>query len=56
MEVSRFTDRLNKVNGKVYVIEELIYFEDGLYESELQHDNINMESLSIYTGDRKSVV
>lgn len=52
MEVSRFTDRLNKVNGKVYVIEELIYFEDGLYESELQHDNINMESLSIYTGSK----
>ena len=51
MELSIFHDKLNKVDGKVYVIEEEIRMPDtGIYEAELQHDNIVDSTLAVYTG------
>lgn len=51
MELSVFHDKLNKVDGKVYVIEEEIQMPaDGVYEAELQHDNIADSTLAVYTG------
>lgn len=51
MELSVFFDKLNKVDGKVYVIEEEIRMPDsGIYEAELQHDNIADSTLAVYTG------
>ena len=51
MELSVFYDKLNKVDGKVYVIEEEIRMPDnGIYEAELQHDNIVDSTLAVYTG------
>lgn len=51
MELSVFYDKLNKVNGKVYVIEEEIQMPaSGNYEAELQHDNIVDSTLAVYTG------
>lgn len=51
MELSIFHDKLNKVDGKVYVIEEEIQMPaDGVYEAELQHDNIADSTLAVYTG------
>lgn len=51
MELSIFHDKLNKVDGKVYVIEEEIRIPDsGIYEEELQHDNIVDSTLAVYTG------
>ena len=51
MELSIFYDKLNKVNGKVYVIEEEIQMPaSGVYEAELQHDNIVDSTLAVYTG------
>lgn len=50
MELSVFYDKLNKVDGKVYVIEEEIRMPDnGIYEAELQHDNIVDSTLAVYT-------
>lgn len=51
MELSVFHDKLNKVDGKVYVIEEEIQMPaDGVYNAELQHDNIADSTLAVYTG------
>lgn len=51
MELSIFHDKLNKVEGNAYVIEEEIHMPaSGIYEDELQHDNIVDSTLSVYTG------
>lgn len=53
MEISKFNEKLNKVDGKVYVIEEEIQMpESGVYEAQLQHDNIYDATLSVYTGPK----
>lgn len=52
MEISTFYEKLNKVNGNIYVIEEEIHLVDGVYEAELQHDNINTDTLSVWTGPK----
>lgn len=51
MELSIFHDKLNKVEGNAYVIEEEIHMPaSGIYDDELQHDNIVDSTLSVYTG------
>ncbi len=51
MEMGVFTPKLNFVEGKVYSIEEQIAMpEGGVYEAELQHDNIDESTLRVYTG------
>lgn len=51
MELSIFHDKLNKVEGNAYVIEEEIHMpSSGIYDDELQHDNIMDNTLSVYTG------
>lgn len=45
MQTSKFYEKLNKVDGNIYVIEEEIPLVDGVYEAELQHDNINIATL-----------
>lgn len=52
MEVSRFEEKLNKVDGNVYVLEEKVFLIDGVYNGELKHDNINQTTLAVYTGPR----
>ena len=52
MEVSSFTEKLNKVDGNIYVIEEEVRPVDGVYEALLAHDNINTATLSIWTGPK----
>ena len=51
MELSIFHEKLNKVDGNAYVIEEEIHMPaSGIYDEELQHDNIVDSTLSVYTG------
>ena len=45
----RFTDKLNKIEGKTYTVEEEIIVTNGKYEGFLGHDNININTLVIYT-------
>lgn len=53
MEVTEFSGKLNKVEGKVYVIEEEIRMpENGVYEALLEHDNIQVSTLTVYTGPK----
>ena len=52
MVVSSFVEKLNKVDGNVYVIEEEVHLTDGVYEAALEHDNINPATLAVYTGPK----
>ena len=53
IEVAGFSEKLNKVEGKVYVIEEEIRMpESGVYEALLEHDNIAVSTLTVYTGPK----
>ena len=51
MDLSVFHGKLNRVDGNAYVIEEEIHMpSSGIYDDELQHDNIMDNTLSVYTG------
>jgi hypothetical protein len=52
MEISKFNEKLNKLDGKIYTIEEEVTLTNGEYEGTLAHDNINKKSLNIYTGSQ----
>ncbi|WP_198150006.1 hypothetical protein [Clostridium sp. DMHC 10] len=51
-DIDKFNDKLNKIEGNIYVIEEKVDLVNGSYESELQHDNISVSSLNVYTGEK----
>lgn len=51
-DIDEFTDKLNKIDNNVYVIEEEIQIEEGKYEGLLAHDNININSIKVYTGSK----
>ncbi|NRT76290.1 hypothetical protein [Clostridium beijerinckii] len=52
MDVSKFNEKLNRVEGHTYVIEETVYPVNGVYEKELEHDNVNITTLNVYTGSK----
>lgn len=49
---SKFTTKLNKVKNQIHYIEEKVETKNGVYEGALLHDNANMDSLNIYTGEK----
>lgn len=44
-EIDNFVEKLNKLDNNTYVIEEEIITSNGVYEAELQHDNVNKKQL-----------
>lgn len=52
MENSVFAEKLNKIDGIIYVVEEAVSVTNGVYEAELKHDNIDVNTLSVYTGTK----
>lgn len=52
MEISSYTEKLNKVDGNIYVIEEMVQLTDGMYEAPLAHDNVNTGTLAVWTGPK----
>lgn len=52
MQVNIFYDKLNKVDGNIHVVEEEIHLTNGVYEAELQHDNINEATFAVFTGPK----
>ena len=50
MEISQYTEKLNKLDNNVYTIEEEVHPVNGTYEDELRHDNIVEDSVAVYTG------
>ncbi|OMF23379.1 phosphoglucomutase [Paenibacillus sp. FSL H8-0259] len=54
-QIDVFQDKLNKkANGSSYVVEEKLLLTGGVYSGLLAHDNINNQTLSVYTGSRYS--
>jgi len=52
VEICRFYEKLNKIDGNIYVVEERVELTGGVYDAPLQHDNINTSTLSVYTGPK----
>ncbi len=51
--IDNFTEKLNKNQGdNPYVIEEEVAIENGIYDGVLAHDNINNETIKVYTGEK----
>jgi len=52
-QMDKFTDKLNKkLDGSVYVMEEILAIAGGFFEGLLAHDNIANNSLRVYTGPK----
>ncbi|MEW9093933.1 MAG: hypothetical protein AB2417_02525 [Clostridiaceae bacterium] len=51
-DIDKFTEKLNKVDGNTYVIEEEVNLKDSVYEGELEHDNVSNSSVRVYTGPK----
>lgn len=49
--IDKFTQKLNK-NKNGYVIEEKVSIANGIFEGLLSHDNINKDSIQIYTQSK----
>lgn len=52
MVLTSFLEKLNKVDGNIYVIEESVDLKDGVYSGTLEHDNINPMTLTVHTGPK----
>lgn len=50
--IDKFTEKLNKLEGNTYVIEEEVTVVDGVHEGYLQHDNVSLNSINVYTGSK----
>ncbi|SEU26577.1 phosphoglucomutase [Paenibacillus sp. NFR01] len=50
-QIDVFKEKLNKrANGGTYVIEEKIQLKNGAYNGFLAHDNINSQTITVFTG------
>ena len=52
MQIYKFTTKLNKLDNNIYSIEEEITVVNGKYKGFLEHDNVNINSLNVYTGSK----
>lgn len=52
MDITKFNEKFNKLDGNTYVVEEEVTLTNGVYEAELKHDNVNLKTLNIYTGSK----
>ena len=50
--IDKFTEKLNKLENNTYVIEEEVTLANGIYEGELEHDNVSLPSISVYAGSK----
>ncbi|MEK4882287.1 MULTISPECIES: phosphoglucomutase [Paenibacillus] len=54
-QIDIFQEKLNKKeNGSSYVIEERLPLVNGVYSGLLAHDNINNQTIAVYTGSQYS--
>jgi len=54
-QIDIFQEKLNKkANGGSYVIEERLPLVNGMYSGVLAHDNINNQTIAVYTGSQYS--
>ena len=50
MDVSKFTEKFNRIEGNSYIHEEEVTVTNNVYNGQLEHDNINPKTLAVYTG------
>lgn len=50
--LDRFIEKLNKIDNNTYVIEEEVTLENGVYEGYLDHDNVSVSSVNVYSGKK----
>lgn len=48
--IDKFVEKLNKLEDNTYVIEEEVAPINGVYEGYLEHDNVSLNSINVYTG------
>lgn len=47
-----FIEKLNKLDNHTYVIEEEVILREGVYEGYLEHDNVSVKSVNVYSGKK----
>ena len=52
MNITKFSEKLNKLEGNVYTIEEVVNPVAGVYEADLGHDNVEPNTINVYTGSK----
>ena len=52
MNITKFSEKLNKIEGNVYTIEEVVNPVAGVYEADLGHDNVEPNTINVYTGSK----
>ena len=52
MDITQFNSKLNKLDGNIYTIEEVVNPIAGVYEKELAHDNVEVSTINIYTKSK----
>ena len=52
MNITKFSEKLNKLDNNVYTIEEVANPVAGVYEADLGHDNIEPNTINVYTGSK----
>lgn len=50
--VDKFIEKLNKIDNNTYVVEEEVTLENGVYEGYLDHDNVSVSSVNVYSGKK----
>lgn len=52
MDITKFNEKLNRISGNVYTIEEEVIPVNGVYEAPLIHDNVTTSTINVYTGSK----
>ncbi len=52
MDITKFNEKFNRIDGNIYTIEEVITLVNGVYEAPLIHDNVELKTINIYTGSK----
>lgn len=52
MDISKFTNKTNKIDGVINTEEEEVSILNGVYIGNLIHDNANKDTINIYTGSK----
>ena len=52
MNITKFNEKLNKLEGNTYTIEEVVTLVNGVYEADLRHDNVEPNTINIYSGSK----
>lgn len=50
MNITKFNEKFNRVDGNIYTVEEVVKPTGGVYEAPLIHDNAN--NINVYTGPK----